>query len=143
MKPVYIVDYVVRDTLGLEVEKNYESMHLAPGAQRIRRYDPGEFPQVLSTNGFQLPDGYAENNSNIGFKMATDMCDEIAKNREMPKDTAVILGSFALAHAIKDDFQAAYNSHQRRFSPTKIFMANHDLLSSLVAGRLKIGRAHV
>jgi 3-oxoacyl-[acyl-carrier-protein] synthase II len=138
MKPVYIVDYVVRDTLGLDVRTNYESMAGAPGAQRITRYDPSEFPQVLSTNGFQLPDGYAENNSNIGFKMAIDMCDELARDREFPKDTAIVVGSFALAHAIKDDFQAAYNNHQRRFSPTKIFMANHDLLSSLIAGRLKL-----
>lgn len=138
MKPVYIVDYVVRDTLGLDIQKNYENMHLAPGAERIRRYDPNEFPQVLSTNGFQLPDGYIENKSNIGFKMAVDMCDEIARDREFPKDTAVILGSFALAHSIREEFEAAFNSHQRRFSPTKLFMANHDLLSSLIAGRLKL-----
>jgi 3-oxoacyl-[acyl-carrier-protein] synthase II len=138
MKPIYIVDYVVRDTLGVDVCTNYENMGSAPGAQQLTRYSLEENPQVLCTNGFQLPGGYAANNSNIGFKMAVDMCDELATSYDFPKDTAVILGSFALTHAIKDEFQAAFNSHQRRFSPTKLFMGNHDLLSSLIAGRLKL-----
>jgi hypothetical protein len=65
MKPIYIVDYVVRDTLGVDVCTNYENMGSAPGAQQLTRYSLEENPQVLCTNGFQLPEGYAANNSNI------------------------------------------------------------------------------
>ena len=138
MKPVYIVDYAVRDTLGLDIATNYENMGSAPGAQAITRYNTDNFPQVLTTRGFQLPDGYAENDSNIGFKVAVDLADEIARKYTLPKDTAVILGSFALAHSVREGFTSAFDAHQRRFSPTKLFMANHDLLSSLIAGRLKL-----
>jgi 3-oxoacyl-[acyl-carrier-protein] synthase II len=137
MKDVYIVDIAVRDCLGNNLAENYAKMAEATGPQRITRYNPDDYPQVLTTNGFQLAHPYAEKD-NIGFKIAVDLADELASKYTFPKETAVILGSMALQSAIKDEFFAAFDNKQRRFSPTKLFMANHDLLSSMIASRLKL-----
>jgi 3-oxoacyl-[acyl-carrier-protein] synthase II len=138
MKPVYIVDYVVKDTLGLDIGTNYKNMESATGPKTITRYDVDKFPHVLTTKGFQLPAGYADSAPNIGFKMAVDLADELSSKYTFPKDTAVILGSWTLAYSIRDEFTAAFDSQARRFSPTRLFMANHDLLSGMIAGRLKL-----
>ena len=137
MKDVYIVDIAVRDCLGSNLSANYAKMAEATGPKRITRYNPDDFPQVLTTNGYQLSHHY-EPKENIGFKIAVELADELASKYTFPKETAVILGSMASASSIKDDFFKAFDNQQRRFSPTKLFMANHDLISSMIAARLKL-----
>ena len=52
MKDVYIVDYVVIDTLGDDIASNYANMKfLAKGPQPITRYNVNQYPNVLSTKG--------------------------------------------------------------------------------------------
>lgn len=137
MKDVYIVDYVVRDCLGSDIGTNYLNMHNAKGPQPITRYDTSLYPQVLTTNGYQLQSEFGPN-ENIGFKIAVDIADELSRKYTFPKDTAVIMSAMALGSSIKEDFLSAFDNHQRRFSPTRLFMANHDLLSSLIASRLRL-----
>lgn len=137
MKDVYIVDYAVRDCLGSDASSNYHKMPLSKGPQPITRYDTTKYPQVLTTNGYQM-DAEFSPKENIGFKMAVDLADELAGKYDLPKDTAIIISAMALGSSIKDDFLNAFESHQRRFSPTRLFMANHDLLSSLLAKRLNL-----
>ena len=137
MKDVYIVDYAVRDCLGVNASSNYLNMPLTKGPQPITRYDTSEYPQVLTTNGYQMPIEFNPK-ENIGFKMAVDLADELAGKYELPKDTAILVSAMALGSSIKDDFLRAFDSHQRRFSPTRLFMANHDLLSSLLSKRLNL-----
>lgn len=134
MKEVFIVDYLVKDSLGMDIVTNYDNMPNAKGPQRITRYNPDDFPQVLTTNGYQSE---YPNMDNICFDMMMSMTDEISKRYVIPKETAVLVGSFAIGSIIRDQFQESFHNHQRRYSPTKLFMANHDLLSSLIAGRLK------
>ena len=135
MKSVYVVEYLVRDSMGNEVAQNYLNMATATGPQLVTRYDPLKFPQVTTTNGYQSS---YPNMENIGFRMMIDMVDELAAKYEFPKETPVLVGSFAIATAVRDSFTSAFESHQRRYSPTKLFMANHDLLSSLVASILRL-----
>ena len=135
MKDVYVVDYLVRDALGNSVENNYQSMPLAQGPQTVTRYDTSKYPQVLTTNGYQ---SHYENTENIGIKIILDLTDEIKSKYPLPKDTAVLVGSFALGTAVRDAFTEAFEQRQRRYSPTKLFLANHDLLSSVIAGRLRL-----
>jgi 3-oxoacyl-(acyl-carrier-protein) synthase len=137
MKDVYIVDYVVQDCLGSDIEKNYLDMQAAKGPQLITRYNTEDFPQVLAKNGYQIDKPYAKTD-NIGFKIAVELADELNKRYSFPKETSVIVSAMALGGSVKDDFAQAFASHQRRFSPTRLFMANHDLLSSLIASRLKL-----
>jgi 3-oxoacyl-[acyl-carrier-protein] synthase II len=137
MKDVYIVDYAVRDCLGSDAGTNYLNMHSAKGPQLITRYDTTKYPQVLTTNGYQMSTEFSPK-ENIGFKMAVDLADELANKYDLPNDTAIIISAMALGSSIKDDFLTAFESYQRRFSPTRLFMANHDLLSSLVAKRLNL-----
>lgn len=137
MKDVYIVDYVVQDCLGSDIEKNYLNMHEARGPQVITRYNVEDFPQVLTKKGYQIDKPYTEKD-NIGFKTAVELSDELSKRYTFPKETSVIVSAMALGGSVKDDFAQAFTSHQRRFSPTKLFMANHDLLSSLISSRLKL-----
>jgi len=137
MKDVYIVDYAVRDCLGSDASTNYLNMHLAKGPQQITRYDTSKYPQVLTTNGYQMAAEFGPK-ENIGFKMAVDLGDELTNKYDLPNDTAIIVSAMALGSSIKDDFLTAFDSHQRRFSPTRLFMANHDLLSSLLAKRLNL-----
>jgi 3-oxoacyl-[acyl-carrier-protein] synthase II len=137
MKDVYIVDYVVQDCLGDDIAQNFHQMPNTKGPQKITRYNPDNFPQVLSTNGYQLDKPYTDKD-NIGFKMAVELADKLNNNNQFPKETIVLISSMALGYSVKDEFIAAFDNHQRRFSPTKLFMANHDLLSSMIANRLKL-----
>lgn len=135
MKPVYIVDYTVRDTLGSKIQDNYHLLPSAPGPQRLDRYDVTLLPNVLTTNGYQTnyPTG-----ENIGYKMIMDCTEELGAKYEFDKDTAVIVGSFALGLALRDAFHEAVYNGSRRFSPTKLFMGNHDLINAIIAGKLKL-----
>ena len=95
MKDVYIVDYSVRDCLGTDASSNYLKMHEATGPQLITRYDTSKYPQVLTTNGYQMA---AEFNpkENIGFKIAVDLADELNNKYDLPKDTAIIIPNIPL-----------------------------------------------
>lgn len=135
MKEIFVVDYLVKDSLGMDIHSNYDRMPNAKGPEKITRYNTDEFPQVLTTNGFQSE---YPNMDNICFEMIMNMTDDLNRKYEFPKDTAVLVGSFAIGSIIRDQFQEAFRSHQRRYSPTKLFMANHDLINSLIAGRLKV-----
>lgn len=135
MKTVYVVDYAVRDALGSNAQDNYAKMSEAVGPQLINRYDTTKFSNVLTTNGYQT--NYP-NSDNIGYKMIMDCTEELSSKYSFDKNTAVVVGSFALGLAVRDGFNDAFVSGQRRFSPTKLFMANHDLINAIVAGKLKL-----
>jgi 3-oxoacyl-[acyl-carrier-protein] synthase II len=135
MKDVYIVDYQVRDCLGIDIGKNYENMLSTPGPETIKRYDVAEFPHVMSTRGFHM--NYVDN-SYSPFKLAVDLVNEMGAKHSIPKDTAVVYGAFAIGYTVKDELQHAFLSQQRRFSPTKLFSANHDLLSAMISSKLKL-----
>jgi 3-oxoacyl-[acyl-carrier-protein] synthase II len=137
IKDVYIVDYVVQDHLGDNIEQNFLRMPESKGPQTISRYDTSKYPQVLCTKGYELQKPYTEKD-NIGFKMSVELADQLSAKYSFLKNTAVLISSMALGYSIKDEFLQAFESHQRRFSPTKLFMANHDLLSSMIANRLKL-----
>ena len=135
MKDVYIVDYQVRDCLGVQIEENYKNMAATPGAETIKRYDIEEFPHVMSTKGFHM--NYADN-SYTPFRLVLDLINDMSSRYSMPKDTAVIYGSFGIGAAVKEEFTRAFSAQQRRFSPTKLFSANHDLLSAIISSKLKL-----
>jgi 3-oxoacyl-[acyl-carrier-protein] synthase II len=135
MKDVYIVDYQVRDCLGTDIGKNYENMLSTPGPETIKRYNVTEFPHVMSTRGFHM--NYVDN-SYSPFRLAVDLVNEMGAKYSMPKETAVVYGAFAIGYTIKDELQHAFISQQRRFSPTKLFSANHDLLSAMISSKLKL-----
>jgi 3-oxoacyl-[acyl-carrier-protein] synthase II len=137
MKDVYIVDYVVEDCLGSDIAQNYLRMPESKGPQIVTRYNVDEYPQVLIKKGYQIDKPYTESD-NIGFKTITGLTDQLAKKYSFPKDTSVIVSAMALGASLREDFNQAFDSHQRRFSPTKLFMANHDLMSSLISSKLKL-----
>ena len=135
MKDVYIVDYQVRDCLGIDIGKNYETMPSTPGPETIKRYDVTEFPHVMSTKGFHM--NYVDNNYSP-FRLVLDLVNDMSSKYSMPKDTAVIYGSFGIGATIKDEIHKAFLAQQRRFSPTKLFAANHDLLSAIISSKLNL-----
>jgi len=139
MKDVYIVEYLVKDCLGADIAENYLNMHNTPGATDIIRYNTQDFPNVLCKRAFQM---HYENNDYSAFKMATDLTNAVGQKYLdtgiLPKDTAVIFGSFAVGSRIRDEFIHTFESGASRYSPTRLFQGNHDLLSALVAGKLKL-----
>jgi len=106
-----------------------------PGPETIKRYNVTEFPHVMSTRGFHM--NYVDN-SYSPFRLAVDLVNEMGAKYSMPKETAVVYGAFAIGYTIKDELQHAFISQQRRFSPTKLFSANHDLLSAMISSKLKL-----
>jgi 3-oxoacyl-[acyl-carrier-protein] synthase II len=76
------------------------------------------------------------------YRLTVDLCNELSAKYPIgeivPKDSAVVFGSFTSASKIRDEFVATYDSGATRYSPTRLFQANHDLLSALVAGKLKL-----
>ena len=139
MKDVYVVDYIVRDCLGSSIENNYLTMPSTPGATDPLRYNPDEAINVLCKKGFHM--SYVEKEYTT-YKLTVDLCNELSSRYpvedKIPKDSAVVFGSFTSGSKIRDEFVATYESGASRFSPTRLFQGNHDLLSSLVAGKLKL-----
>jgi 3-oxoacyl-[acyl-carrier-protein] synthase II len=137
MKPVYIVDYIVRDCLGSDVASNYIKMPNTPGATSIKRYDPEQYPNVLCKKGYHMD--YVGNNYTT-YNLTVDLCNELIEKYSdiIAKDSAVIFGSFTSGAKIRDELVAAFDNGNTRFSPTRLFQGNHDLLSALVAGKLKL-----
>jgi 3-oxoacyl-[acyl-carrier-protein] synthase II len=135
MKEVYVVDYIVRDSLGTDVASNYINMPATKGPQPITRYNTAEYPQVLSTNGFQMD--YIDGDA-LGYKTTVEMINEMSSRYTFPKNTAVCYGTFAASFSVREGFDNAFDSGQRRYSPTKLFTGNHDLLAALVSGKMKL-----
>lgn len=139
MKDVYIVDYVVIDTLGDDIASNYANMKfLAKGPQPITRYNVNQYPNVLSTKGYQIP--MYQNETGLYYKLQTDLAEQLEKNNEkFPADSAVIVGSFASSgHEARQPFVEAMENGNMRFSPTKLFVNNSDLISAIIAKRFKL-----
>ena len=137
MKDVYIVDYIVKDCLGNNAVSNYINMPNSPGATDVIRYDPENFPNVLCKKGYHMD---SVDNNYSTYNLAVDLCNELIHKYidVIPKDSAVIFGSFTAGTKIRDEFVSAFNNGLTRFSPTRLFQGNHDLLSSLIAGKLKL-----
>lgn len=139
MKDVYIVDYLVKDCLGDNIEKNYLRMPETTGATSPLRYNVDEAPNVLCKKGFHMD--YVDSEYST-YKLTVDLCNALSNKYPIgdaiPNDSAVIFGSFTSASKIRDEFVAAYESGASRFSPSRLFQGNHDLLSALVAGKLKL-----
>lgn len=139
MKDVYIVDYLVKDCLGDNVSKNYLQMPQTPGATAPLRYNADDAPNVLCKKGFHM--SYVESDYST-YKLTVDLCNELSSRYPVgeiiPKDSAVVFGSFTAGAKIRDEFVATYESGASRYSPTRLFQGNHDLLSALLAGKLKV-----
>ncbi len=137
MKPVYIVDYIVKDCLGTDASSNYKNMLDTPGATDVIRYDADKYPNVLCKKGYHMKHVDV---SYTSYNLTIDLCNEfISKYSDViPKDSAVIFGSFTSGAKIRDELVAAFENGNTRFSPTRLFQGNHDLLSALVAGKLKL-----
>jgi 3-oxoacyl-[acyl-carrier-protein] synthase II len=135
MKDVYIVDYLVQDSIGNDIAANYANLPNTKGAREITRYNVADYPHVRSTNGFQMD--YLDGDQ-LSYKVVTSLTNEIAKRYPIDKDTAILYGSFAIGAGVRDGFNYAFEHQQSRFSPTKLFANNHDLLSSLIANKLKV-----
>ena len=137
MKDIYIVDYLVHDSLGQDIAINYQNMPNTRGVEPVRRYNPEDCPHVKCTNAFHM--GYVDN-SYTTYNLVVDLVNEMIEKHgtSIPKDTVVLYGSFAVgSESTKMEFNAAFDNQQTRFSPTKLFTSNHDLLSALVAGKFK------
>ncbi len=137
MKDVYIVDYIVKDCLGSDASSNYKTMPNTPGATPVIRYNPDDVPNVLCKKGFHMQhvdEGYTT------YKLTVDLCNEVIDKyiEVIPKDSAVIFGSFTAGTRIRDELVTSLNSGSTRYSPTRLFQGNHDLLSALLAGKLKL-----
>lgn len=137
MKPVYIVDYIVRDCLGYDIASNYVNMPSTPGATNVKRYNPDLYTNVLCKKGFHMDyvgDTYTS------YNLTVDLCNELIEKYGdvIAKDSAVIFGSFTSGAKIRDELVSAFDNGNTRFSPTRLFQGNHDLLSALVAGKLKL-----
>ena len=138
MKDIYVLEYTVQDCMGTSVIDNYLNFPNTKGATNITRYDSSKFDQVLCTKGFQMD--YVGNDYNC-YNMLLDLVNMIIQKYPvelLDKDTAVIFGSFAPGEHFKKEYEAAFAAKQRRFSPTKLFMANHDLMSAFISGKLKL-----
>lgn len=139
MKPVYVVDYLVKDCLGDKIAENFINMPATPGATSPLRYNVDEAPNVFCKKGFHMD--YVEKEYST-YKLTVDLCNELVTKYPVgdviPKDSAVVFGSFTSGAKIRDEFVSTYDSGATRYSPTRLFQGNHDLLSSLVAGKLKL-----
>jgi 3-oxoacyl-(acyl-carrier-protein) synthase len=137
MKDVFIVDYLVKDCLGANISENYIKMPDTPGATSVIRYNPDNHPNVLCKKGFHM-DFVGKDYST--YNLTVDLCNELIDKyiEVIPKDAAVIFGSFTAGTKIRDEFVEAFTSGSSRFSPTRLFQGNHDLLSALLAGKLKL-----
>jgi len=137
MKDIYIVDYIVKDCLGSDISQNYINMSNTPGATEVIRYNHSDYPNVLCKKGFHM--AYVDKNYST-YNLAVDLCNELIEKYidVIPKDSAVIFGSFTAGTKIRDEFVSAFDNGSTRFSPTRLFQGNHDLLSSLIAGKLKL-----
>lgn len=139
MKPVYVVDYFVKDCIGPEVENNFLNLPNTPGATTPLRYSVEDYPQVLVKKGFHMD--YVNKDYNF-YNLTTDLCNDLNSRypiqETIPKDSAVIYGSFTSAARIRDELIGAFENGATRFSPTRLFQANHDLISALVAGKFKL-----
>ena len=135
MKDVYIVDYLVQDSIGSDIATNYANLPNTKGAREITRYNVADYPHVRSTNGFQMD--YIDGEQ-LSYKVVTSLTNEISSRYPIDKDTAILYGSFAIGAGVRDGFNYAFEHQQTRFSPTKLFANNHDLLSSLIASKLKV-----
>lgn len=139
MKDVYIVDYLVRDCLGINIAENYLRMPQTSGATPVIRYDADKAPNVLCKKGFHMD--YVDDDYST-YKLTVDLCNELINRypigEVIPKDSAVVYGSFTSGTRIRDEFVSTFESGATRYSPTRLFQGNHDLLSSLVAGKLKL-----
>lgn len=139
MKEVYIVDYVVIDTLGSDIESNYINMEsLAKGPQRITRYDVTEYPNILCTKGYEIQ--MYQNEAWMYAKLQNDLVGQLEKkNEKFPSESAVIVGSFPTSgHEIRQPFRDSMENGSNRFSPTKLFINNNDLVSASIAKRFKL-----
>jgi 3-oxoacyl-(acyl-carrier-protein) synthase len=136
MKDIYIVDYVVHDSLGTNVQSNYQNMPLSKGPRPITRYDTSKYPNILSTNGFEAD--YLEGDA-LSYKTTINMVNEYLEKYDIDvfRDSVVSIGSFAINHTVREEFYGALNSHKHRSSPSRLFANNHDLLSALVSGKTK------
>ena len=74
MKDVYIVDYLVHDSLGRNVASNYLNMPNTKGAQKITRYDTDKYPQVKCSKAFQM--NFLENDYTT-YHLVVDLVDEM------------------------------------------------------------------
>lgn len=139
MKKVYVVDYIVKDCIGDNIQNNFLNMHKTAGATNPLRYNPDDYPQVLCKKGFQMD--YVSKDYSF-FNLTVDLCNELRDKYPVgdiiPKDSAVVFGTFTSGAKIRDEFVKAFNSKATRFSPTQLFQANSDLVSSLVSGKLKL-----
>jgi 3-oxoacyl-[acyl-carrier-protein] synthase II len=137
MKDVYIVDYAVIDTIGSDIEDNYKNLkNLATGPQTITRYDTTKYSNVFCTKGYELKkyDSY-----NLYPRLVNDLVDVLAKKVTIPSEAATIVGSFAASgNEIRSDFLKAFDTGVTRFSPTKLFLNNHDLVSGTISKKLKL-----
>jgi 3-oxoacyl-[acyl-carrier-protein] synthase II len=138
MKDIYVLEYVVKDCIGSSITENYLNLPQTKGATTAIRYDPAQYEHLLCTKGFHMD--YVDKDYNC-YKMLVDLIDMITKTHPVEvidKNTAVIFGSFAPGSCFKKDFEAAFEAKQRRFSPTKLFMGNHDLMSAFISAKLKL-----
>ena len=135
MTEVYIVDYAVIDTLGLDIVDNYKNMPtLAKGPQTVTRYDPTTYPNILCTRGYEISFYETEN---ILTRLQNDLVSQLSSRHTFPSDTAVIFGCFPTSgYAIRQPFNDALENGNSRFSPTKLFMNNNDLISASVSRKL-------
>lgn len=139
MKPIYVVEYLVRDCIGTDIASNYLSLPNTDGATSVIRYNPNDYENILCTKGFHMK--YVDNNYSsykLLVDLITDLSEKYPTGDVLDKDTAVIFGSFAPGAQIKDEFEEALASGARRYSPTKLFMANHDLMSAYISAKLKL-----
>lgn len=138
MKPIYVIDYTVVDTLGLDIESNYVNMmSLAKGPQTVTRYDVEKWPNVACTKGYEISEYPTEN---LLPRLLGDLVNQLSAKNKIPKETAVIFGAFASssANAISTPFREAIESGATRFSPVRLFTNNHDLLSASISKRLQL-----
>jgi 3-oxoacyl-(acyl-carrier-protein) synthase len=137
MKDVYVVDYIVKDCLGSNIVDNYVRMPSTPGATDVIRYDAAKVPNVLCKKGFHMD--FVDSNYST-YNLTVDLCNELIEKYGdvIPKDSAVIFGSFTAGTKIRDEFVSAFDSGSSRFSPSRLFQGNHDLLAALTAGKLKL-----
>lgn len=137
MKPVYIVDYAVIDTIGSDIEKNYKDLKLlAKGPQICTRYDVEQYPQVLCKKGYEIPD---YDGRNIFSKLHNDLTDQLLSKVHIPSDSAAIVSAFPHSgNEVRNDFDKSFQNRMTRFSPTKLFLNNNDLMSANIAKKLKL-----
>lgn len=137
MKSIYVVDYIVKDCIGSDISKNYINLPNTPGATDVIRYDTSLFPNVLCKKGFHMD--YVDKSYST-YNLTIDLCNELSDKYSdiIPTDSAVIYGSFTAGTKIRDEFVSAFDKGATRFSPSRLFQGNHDLLSALLAAKLKL-----